>query len=241
MLDISDREVLAALLDAQQVHRSVKLYLQDGSMPLNSTVLGFNYYESSLLLDAISPALSAQQQKSLSQVPVWVQLRHEDRFLNVLCLLEDSQFDLHTLKILQCEFTQNQRWFSRVHFDPRKGPKLRMDLPHALPLYGYLRNLSVHGAMVEFYGEDIREQLRGLKQCHCLVRFNELFQLQLNCDIKHLSFERRPSCHSQLRLMFAVHTEVSYSQIENFIDALKVEDTPLPALKKLEFSKAMFA
>lgn len=235
VLDLSDQDLVSALLDAQQNHKVVKVYLPDGNQPLSSTVLGFDYYERSLLLDSLTPPVGKQKLKTLEKTPFWLQLRHEDRYLNLFCVVDEYQYDLYTLKILQHEFTDNQRWFSRIRFDVRKGPQLTVDLPHELPIKGYIRDLSAHGALVEFYGNDIRDQLEDRKVCDCRLRFNELFDVELKAEIKQLTFARRPSCHSQLRLMFTSHSSVTFSQLENFIEAFN-ED----ACSHLFANKTMF-
>lgn len=218
MLEIQDTELVTALLDAQQHHKSVKVYLPNGGQPLASAILGFDYYQQTILLDGFNPPLSRQHIQQLAQVPFWLQLRTEDEYVNVFCTLVEHQFDLYTLKILQHEVTDNQRWFARVEFDARKGPEFSLDIPYDLPLKGHVRNLSVHGALVEFYGSDVRDQLGGLKQAQSSLRFNELFGVELKADIKQVSILRQPM-RSAVRVMFNQHSSVSFSQLENFIDS----------------------
>lgn len=223
MHDVTNREIVSALLDAQQRRQCVRVYNLEGDKPYVSKILGFDYYEQALLVDGFSPALSKSTLLSMSTTPFWVQLPYKSQYLNLYCLIEEAQFDLFTLKILRCEFTENQRWFSRIHFEPRKGPGLELHLPYDLPAQGTIKNLSVHGARVDFYGDDLRERLVGVKGCHCQIRFNDLFDVRFECQIKQHSFERKPSCHTELRLMFINHSPVSYSQLENFVEAFSEE------------------
>ncbi|MFL0799123.1 MAG: flagellar brake protein [Agarilytica sp.] len=241
MLDLSDQELISALLDAQQQHKVVKVYLTNGSQALNSNLLGFDYYERSLLLDSLTPPVGNQQLKSMAKTPFWLQVRHQDSYLNLYCVVSEFQYDLYTLKILQHEFTDNQRWFPRIRFDARQGPELTLDVPHELPIKGRIRNLSVHGAMVEFYGEDIREHIGSLQHCLCRLRFNELFDVELKADVKQLTYERKPSCHSRLRLMFTSHSGVSYSQLDNFIDAFNEAPNSFAFTNKSLFRQMQFA
>lgn len=224
MFNMSDQTLIAALLDAQQQHTFVKVYLPSGDHPLSSTVLGFDYYEKTILLDALTPPIGKQQLSSMERTPFWLQMKHQDSYLNIYCIVEEFQYDLYTLKILQHEFTDNQRWFSRVKFDARQGPELTLDIPHELPIIGHIRNLSVHGAMAEFYGEDIRDRVGSSDPITCRLRFNELFDITLKAQIKNLTFLRKPSCHSHLRVQFSSHSNVTFSQLQNFIDAFN--DTP---------------
>lgn len=219
VFDLTNPEIVSALLDAQQKQQSVRVYTLEGEKPWLSKILGFDYYEKALLVDGFSPPLPTSRIQAMTHSPFWVQLPHQDQYLNLYCLIEESRFDLFTLKILKCEFTENQRWFSRIHFEPRKGPTLDIRLPHELPVKGFIKNLSVHGAKVDFYGENLRERLFGLKSCFCHMRFNDMFAVEFECQIKNLSFERKPSCHTQLRLMFNDHSPLTYIQLENFIDA----------------------
>lgn len=241
VLDLSDQNLLAALLDAQQQHKVVKVYLPNGCQALNSTVLGFDYYERSLLLDSLTPPIGKKKLKSLEKTPFWLQMRHQDQYLNLFCVVLEFQYDLYTLKILQHEFTDNQRWFSRIRFEVRQGPQLSLDLPHELPIKGHIRNLSAHGAMVEFFGDDIREQLDGRTVCDCRLRFNELFDVELKAEVKQLSFVRRPSCHSRLRVMFASHSSVSFTQLENFIEAFSEEPNAYLFANKSMFNQRHIA
>ncbi len=224
MFNLSDQTLIAALLDAQQQHTFVKVYLPNGDQPLCSTVLGFDYYEKTLLLDSLTPPIGQDQLSSMEKTPFWLQMKHRDSYLNIFCIVEEFQYDLYTLKILQHEFTDNQRWFSRIKFDTRKGPELTLEVPHELPVVGYIRNLSVHGAMAEFYGEDIRDRVTTNGPISCRLKFNELFDISLKAEIKNLAFLRKPSCHSHLRVLFRSHSNVSFSQLQNFIDAFN--ETP---------------
>lgn len=221
MLPNSDPKVLSALLDAQHVHAPVTLMLNDGHQPTQSNLLGFDYYDNTLLIDNLRPALSVKQLKTLEREPVWLRIKVGNELLQVLCLLVEFQCDLHTLAIVRCEFTRDHRWFPRITFPVRSGPKCRLSPPNLLPIWGYVRNLSTNGAMIEFYGDDLRESLSNMREVDTHIRFNELFQLTMVCDIKTLKYMRSPSCHTQLRLKFSRHTDISRHQVDGFIDALR--------------------
>ncbi len=224
MLPNSDPNVLSALLDAQHIHSPVTLMINDGYTPAQSSLLGFDYYDNTLLIDNLRPALSVRELQRMEREPVWLRLKVGDQRLHILCLLVEYQCDLHTLAIVRCEFTRDLRWFPRVSFPSRVGPKCRLSPPHQIPVWGYVRNLSTNGAMIEFYGEDLRESLANMKQVDTHIRFNELFQLNMSCDIKTLKYLRSPSCHTQLRLMFNRHTDISRHQVDGFIEALRSDD-----------------
>ncbi len=241
MLTLSDQDLLNALLEAQHHHKSIKVYLPDGNLALSSTVLGFDYYARTILLDSLTPPIRGRQAKTLENTPFWLQLRHDGSMINIFCTLEECQYDLYTLKILQHEFTDNQRWFSRIHFDVRTGPKLSLEVPHELPVEGHIRNLSVHGALVEFYGEDVRERLGAHGNYNCRMRFNDLFDAHVTTEIRHAAFLRKPSCHSALRLVFRSHSDVSYAQLDNFINAFQEEANPRYIANRCTFQSAQFA
>ena len=241
MLTLSDQDLLNALLEAQHHHKSIKVYLPDGNLALNSTVLGFDYYARTILLDSLTPPIRGRQAKTLEKTPFWLQLRHDGSMLNIFCTLDECQYDLYTLKILQHEFTDNQRWFSRIHFDVRTGPSLSIEIPHELPIEGHIRNLSVHGAMVEFYGDDVRERLGTQTASHCRMRFNDLFDVQLQAEIRQAAFLRKPSCHSALRLVFRAHNDVSYAQLDNFINAFQENADPRHITNRSTFACAQMA
>ncbi len=222
MSELSNPALIGALIDAQRRHKSVRIVPPAGENSVASTILGFDYYESTLLLDNFAPQISRSDTESMKHCAFWLQLPHQDHFLTLYCLLESHLYELYTLKILSYEFTSNRRWYPRIHFDPRRGPILSLTPPHALPVDGWIKNLSVRGAQVEIYGEDIREQLAGQARCDCRIKFNELFTVDCTAAIRQLAFKRSPACHSSLRLVFPQLSPVVFRQLENFIEALHV-------------------
>lgn len=214
------QELVYALLDAQQEHKSITIFLNNNTQALRSTVLGFNFYENTLLIDGLNPPVNHTVLKCLATMPFWVQLKCGERYLNLQCVMSENRYDLYTLTLLDHKFTNNQRWFSRIYFDTRRGPEISMFVPHHLPIAGHIKNLSAHGALAEFYGTDIREAFTGMESCNCHIGFNDMFSIDLKCDIKKCSFERRPSCHSVLRVTFDASNSHNISRLDNFIDAL---------------------
>ncbi|MFL0809629.1 MAG: hypothetical protein K6L76_04385 [Agarilytica sp.] len=235
--DIQNTDLVTALLDAQQHHKAVKVYLPNGQQALASAILGFDYYEQTILLDAFNPPLSRHQLQQLGQIPFWLQLRADEHYVNVYCTVLEHKYDLYTLKVLQHEISENQRWFPRISFDARKGPEIELAIPYELPLKGHIKNLSVHGALVEFYGNDAREYMAGLKKCESRVRFNELFEMKLLADVKNYSLQRNPM-RTTLRVMFNDHTSVTYSQLENFIDTFNQSSNLFHVANRSAFPQA---
>ena len=222
MLDIKNPDIIGALLDAQDTHSNVKIYQLHCIEPLHSRVLGFDYYSQTLLIDGFSPPQNQKNLALMKEEAFYLQIKASNgKFLRLTCLLVEEHFDLFTLKILTAEFTLNQRWFQRIQFEPRNGPACKFALKEQLPIEGHIRDLSVHGALVECYGDDLREQFVFSRFCETQIKFNELFELSTTCQLKQIQFSRKPSCHTRIRIGFSHHTSVSYSQVENFINAFE--------------------
>lgn len=212
-----------ALLDAQHEHRAVKIYPAGETIPVNSVILGFDYCGQSILLDGISQPHSHRVIQSMKGCPFWLQLRHEESFLRIECLLDTLQFDLLTLNILRYEFTDNQRWQPRIHFDSRKGPDVRLEFTNTLPVDGHIKNLSAQGALIEVFGINLREHYDQQKRLNLSIRFNEMFELPLEAELKQCKFRRDPSCHTSLRLIFERQSSMVTNQIDSFIEAFQLE------------------
>ncbi|WP_086932660.1 hypothetical protein [Agarilytica rhodophyticola] len=220
-----NEKLLRALLDAQQEHAKLTIYLNNSPQIHHSVLLGFNYYENSILIDGLHPPVCHKVLKSLESSPFWLQLKTGEEFLNLQCEIADNLYDLYTLRLLDHRFSNNQRWFSRIYFENRRGPKISVTVPHQIPIVGYIKNLSAHGALAEFYGPDIRPMLANIERCQCYLEFNKAFRMQLKCEIRRVSFERSPSCHSLIRFTIASHDNKYFVQLDSFINALKEDSS----------------
>ncbi len=241
MPELQDTVLTSALLEAQNSHKSVKIYTQNTAQRFFSTILGYDYFESSLLIEGLQPSPHMSTITLLETQPFWIQLKEGDRFLNVLCILRERHYDLYTLKIVKYEFSDNQRWFPRIHFDTLKGPEFIFEAQFNIPIVTNIRDLSVHGAAVESPGKDLRESFLGISSCPCKIRFNELFTVSLEAEIKQINFIRKPSCHTHIRLMFESICLTSQVQLENFIDAFNKCDERTNLAQKTLINEAHFA
>lgn len=232
--ELLNHHAITTLLDAQQEHRSIKIFLNSRQAPRMSAVLGFDYFGQQLLLDGFLPQVEEKVKKAMHKQPFWAQLRADRGVLNICCVLIETTCDLHTVKIIHCEHSDNRRWHTRIHFRPRSGPDITFDVPRDLPLQGAIRNLSVHGALVEFYGDDVRDRLIERRRYNGRLRFNEHFDLEINCQLRKVNFNRKPACHGAVRLMFEHSSEVALVQLENFIEAFHAgyDIAPVSALQR---------
>jgi hypothetical protein len=215
-----DSDMVSVLLEAQNMHSRVNVILGDNSDALTSVVLGFDYYEKTLLIDGFIPPLDRSNIQNARLSPFCLQLKHLDGYLNLSCRLLETLHDLHTLTIVDGEFTQNRRWNARLYFDNREGPTFSFSPLSEPKVSGSIRNLSADGACIEFLGRDITVSLQRLSKFTSNIAFNEQFHIQLECEVKQVRFLRIPCCHSLLRVAFTSYRPVIRAQLENFIDSL---------------------
>ncbi|VUD56493.1 hypothetical protein TDB9533_02149 [Thalassocella blandensis] len=218
--DRLDPDLLSALLEAQFNHAQATLFLNNEATPFSSTLLGFDYYENTLLIDGLSPPIEQMIRNRLMQKPFWMQIKSERGYIHISCILLEVQHDLYTLSLLEGELTHNRRWHPRLAFPSRSGPKIKFQRKNGPDLDGIIRDISISGATADFFGKDIRSELQKNSQVKTRIVFNEQFNLSVDCLIKQSSFLRQPCCHSKVRLMFNDYDQVSRLQLQEFIEAL---------------------
>ena len=212
---VNQPAMLEALLSAQEQRHSVRLYLHRHRLPLDGTLLGFDFYRGHLLIETLPttglPPLGTS---------CWLQLRAADAYLRVQCQLIEMEGDLLTFNMVDYQLSDQQRWQPRIYFRPRRGPACVLQVPNRPPLEGTIRDLSPLGVRVDLLGRDSAPELRGIRQLNCSLHFNELFCLRQTAELKQAQFKRLPSCHTTARLIFHHQNIQTYEQLEHFIDAL---------------------
>ncbi len=216
--DRLDPDLLSALLEAQLSHSATTIIVEGESTVFNSSLLGFDYYENTLLIDGLSPPLDVALRNKLENIPFWLQIKHPRGYINLSCVLVGAKHELYTLQMLDGELTQNRRWQSRLIFNARSGPTTKFWIKQNLPVEGTLHDISVGGASVDFFGKDTRSSIARNNEYTFAIQFNEQFTLSLTGIIKQNRFKREPCCHSRARVVFTRLDEVVRSQLINFID-----------------------
>lgn len=209
--------VLKALLDAQRRRSPIKLYLADDHLPCSSAVLGFDFTQQSLLLDRPVGGLTRAQAHCMTTSPFWLQMSYQNRTIAVQCQTLDDADELFTVRMTNIALDTSRRWFPRVHFIARQGPKFALTLSGTQTLTGNVRDLSVHGARVDFYGNNIRTLINARKTLECRLNFNDFFTLHMFADVQQSEYVRRSPRHSRMRVIFQ-QTEESFTQLRDFVD-----------------------
>jgi len=217
--------IVAALLEAQHHHTHVRIFMPDVPTPLHSPMLGFDYYAMTLLLDGFRPPIDGDLLNKMGKSPFWLQVPYRSEYIHVCCVIQESKYDLHTLKILEWKRNPQQRWNSRVAFTRTQGPQVKIRTPDQQSINGYIRDLSIHGARIEMLGSDERQSMTQGQNLPCLIQFNEQFSLTLSSRVKQVQFTRKPCCHTHARVIFESITPTQCMQIQNFIEAL-ADHTP---------------
>lgn len=221
---------LSTLLESENRGSSVKIILNQ--WPRNklhqqyqSTILGFDFTQRELLIgiQSLQPSLDVVAQ--LKERPFWIQVGAGNMHLMIAAKFSEQIHDLYCVKINSCYYTQNQRWHDRIEFDAHNGPEISLHVKNQASLSGWVRNLSLAGALVECFGKDVRNSFlrsSGINTDEPIginIDFDDKFSMALQANVKQCNFYRKPCCHSKLRLVFSQQSILNTARLESFLNS----------------------
>ncbi len=209
------------LVECGLKHQFVSVHIPGSGETLQSFIHGFDLQSGLVLLDGLYP--SPRRRTSKGEV-LWVQIRCKHGFYNLKTELTETDAyrggEMLTVKVTHSEVSHNRRWNTRVYFDPRKGPEVEFQLVDEPLQKAHVANLSRWGALLEVYGKDLKQPLALQTRLQSSFKFNDHFQMQLNCIAKQCRFLRNPCCHTQIRVQFLELGETSQARLDTFIHSI---------------------
>lgn len=216
-----DESALSVLIDAEKNHLSATLRA-DEKHPINGLdLVGFDYDTMEILLVASSRVALAGL---LRPIHCWAQIKGDGQYLNVFGLVTVLRDGLISIAVERFFVTNNQRWNTRLSFDPLQGPPLRLYIKGNAPINGTIKNLSAAGAAIDVYGQDIRSQIRPGQVHEAHIRFNEQFSLTVAARVSTCDYKRKPCCHSCFRLTFPSQSTLSWTQLRGFVEGFELSE-----------------
>ncbi|PCK08258.1 MAG: hypothetical protein COA42_10000 [Alteromonadaceae bacterium] len=221
---------LSTLLQSESQRSPVKVILNQWPrsglhQQYLSTILGFDFAQKELLLDIQSPQPSVEVIAQLKERPFWIQIGAGTMYLMVAAKFSEQIHDLYCVKINTCYYTQNQRWHDRVEFDAHSGPEINIHVKNQASLSGWVRNLSLAGALIECYGKDVRNSflrtsgINTNEPVAANIDFDDKFSMAIQVNVKQCNFYRKPCCHSKLRVIFDQQNTLNTARLESFLSS----------------------
>ena len=211
--------ITAAIVECEIQRKALKVIPHNTSKSYQSAILGFDYQAREILIDLPRVLEWEVLGHELSHQHFWIQIPVGEKFAMVQAEQLERLNDCISAKIISGFETNNQRWNPRVHFDQQKGPLAKIQLSHQPNVQGHIRNLSLYGALIEFYGQDYRKTFLINRTLKSQIAFNDHFKLNLDLNVSYSAFARSPCCHTKLRVMFEQLTDVQKAQITDFIES----------------------
>lgn len=212
------------LLDNMKNKQAFRVYLPQCSIPVYSTLLGFDLCKGELLLDTFQ-ACSIYDIYALvqQQSQVTLSLKLNQGVYLVHCVFNQVDVSgkhyLVSLNVLDTQTSVSKRLNPRIYFANTQGPQALITASLNERLGGELLDLSVFGCQIRIPGKDIRNKFNS-RLARVNLRFNEEFQFDCESEIKQCHFLRQPYCHNKMRLMFSQQSALQYEQLKTFIDTL---------------------
>ena len=214
-----------ALISNHKNHSLVQIITPEKLTRFQSIILGFDAYEDEMLLGGIYPFPDAETLQTIVDHEFWVQCSYRDQFYNLRVKTNEilASSDLISVRILDSQITQDRRWSPRVEFKSLTGPKVEL-----LPIYGDIergevKNLSYHGALLEFFGIDLRQNLRDEKFVNLRILLSPQLVIDTKVKIKQCFFRRKPCRHSGLRITFSHINDLDRLHIREFVELTSMQ------------------
>lgn len=214
---LSDTAMLRTLLDAIETKQHVEYLSHSLRNRSAGLILGADFSEMKVLLSDTYPRLVFATDMMGEQCEFWIRVRAQQRYLMLFLRATASENGLITAEILDSHWSENRRWFNRLHFTSRQGPHISIPQEFTSNLKGSIRNLSAGGALIDIWGKDLGQAFcRGSKIAPTLY-FNSAFEMQVDADVLEVKFLRRPCCHTQIRIEFHTLESLEIQQLDSFV------------------------
>ncbi len=209
-----------ALICNHKNHSLVQVITPKRLQRFQSIILGFDAYEDEILLGGIYPQPSPEMLEYLLEEQFWIQCNYKNQFLNIGARTNEiiTSSDLISANIVESKMTNDRRWSPRAEFKSFHGPKVEVMPTHGEIERGEVKNISYHGAMLEFFGADLRKIISQGEFLNIRIFFNEQYVIETKVKVKQCFFRRKPCRHSGIRIEFSNSRDIDQMQIQEFVD-----------------------
>lgn len=211
-------EELELLLWAERQQVLGQMELPGRSGLFHSALLALDLVENQLLIDLPfpSPPIELLLPGAACKLAVG---RHQQMIQLTVHVKEQLVFQGKTALLVQIEgkhFHCDRRLSARITFERSLAPIMRIQVPMVEQLRASVLNLSSGGALLNVFGKH-----EGLK--NFTSPFNAKLQLEegtcldVRCELKSVSYYRRPCQHMQLRVQFVAMSAQDTRKLGLFI------------------------
>ncbi len=188
-----------------------------------TVLLGFDLKMNQLLVDEFfplpKPELLRRSFDLVMSAPQGILILHVE--IKETVYLESQPALL--LQILNKKIVQDRRLNPRVQFSRNTAPKLDLLVPLCGPLKGHLLDLSNTGLTMVVFGPNKPELISNTGEC--TLYLSEHIKIKARMRIKQINYNRSPSNHTTLRIMFTQPSDSQNDQLSAFIQSFSLQST----------------
>lgn len=212
------------LLQSASSKQLASLIIDDSMTSYQTMILGVDLIAGEILISECFPCNPIKTSPNQHST-VWLKIRSKNEYLFIqVSVIQGSQEDLF-VKIIRAFNSKHQRWEPRILFESCKGPTIEIH-PTSQPLhYGWLRNVSPSGGLLELYGIKTKRMIERGERHPVTFNFSPAFAPVWGIEILESAFHRQPCRHLKLRFRFTNLNTLEKAQIKGFVDGFNLKQT----------------